>query len=327
MTAQPPSPDESMPPPEELLGLGEPRYSALDVSAKTGLDVEEAKRLWRAMGFVVVPEEDIYFTQGDVDVLTRLVDFMEQGFADIDVVLGTTRTMSQSVARIAEAEADAIRDQLFSYPPLAERLVATEGASAKEAFAALEEFLVYVWRRRLADALNRGDVLALSGPSVDLTVGFADLVGFTRLSREITESELSELIERFEAMAQEATTEFGGRIVKTIGDEVMFVADDCHVAADVALRLMEHSETDEQIDIRIGLAMGELTAHHGDYFGNTVNLASRAARAARPGTALVSEEIAEALDERPGYDTKPIPKRKLKGIGSSQLYVLRRTEP
>lgn len=315
---------ELLPPPEELLKLGRPVYNALEVSAKAGLGVEDAKRLWRAMGFVVVPETETYFTEADVAVLTELAHFMDAGFADFDTVLGTTRTMSQSVARITETEVEAIRHQLLQSPELAMKVLQSEGEVATEAFRSLERFLTYVWRRHLADALQRAQVMEPQGASVQMAIGFADLVGFTRITRRLDQDELEHLIERFEEVAQEAATAVGGRIVKTIGDEVMFVADRVEQAAEVALAIVEESsKSDSEVEVRVGCAIGELISHHGDYFGPTVNLASRAARGALPNSVLVSEAFATSLDGD-GFSVKPVPVRRLKGIGSPQLYVLRR---
>lgn len=318
--------EPELPDPEELLGLGEPIYNALEVSEKSGLGVEDAKRLWRAMGFVVVPETETFFTETDLATLKELAAFMDEGFADFDLVLGTTRAMSQSMGRITEAEVDAFRQQLSSKAELATRVIESDGEVAKQAFGSLERFLVYVWRRHLAHALQRAQVLEPDGASVQMAVGFADLVGFTRLSRHLDQDELERVIEGFEAVAQEAATAVGGRIVKTIGDEVMFVADGADEAADMGLAMIDAcAASQSQVEIRVGLAIGELVPHHGDYFGPTVNLASRAGRAARPNSALVSEDFAQALsDDR--FSTKPIPTRRLKGIGSHQLHVLRRAD-
>ena len=316
--------EAELPSPETLLGLGEPILSAREVAAKAGLDLEDAKRLWRAMGFAVIPETERYFTESDVEVLQELTEFMRAGFADLELVLGITRAMSQSLGRITEAEVEAIRQQLTRSPELAQTVVASEGKVAMEALEALEKFLVYVWRRHLAGALQRAQVLEPRGSAVDMSVGFADLVGFTRLSRQVDEDELQRIIERFETVAQDVATATGGRIVKTIGDEVMFVADEPEQAAELALGMAEGSEwVDDGLEVRVGVALGDLTAHHGDYFGPVVNLASRAARVAHPNAALVSEELAGALGDA-SYELKPIPRRRLKGIGSPQLYVLRR---
>ena len=317
------TPQTEIPEPEELLGLGQPIYNAIEIAEKSGLGVEEAKRLWRAMGFVVVPETQKFFTEADLDTLKELAGFMSDGFADFETVLGTTRTMSQNVGRIAETEVDAIRRSLTQSPKLAMDVLESKGDVAKEAFASLEHFLVYVWRRHLAQALQRAQVLEPQGSAVQMAVGFADLVAFSRISRHLDQDELEGLIERFEAVAQEAATAVGGRIVKTIGDEVMFVADEATDAAEMALAMVDAcSGSESEVEIRVGAAIGELTSHHGDYFGPTVNLASRAARAARPNSVLVGDDFAKQLTD--DFSVKPVPVRRLKGIGSPQLFVLRR---
>jgi adenylate cyclase len=183
--------------------------------------------------------------------------------------------------------------------------------------------MTYVWKRQLVHALQRGQVFEPQAGKEALAVGFADIVGFTRLARELNENEIAALVDGFESKAQDAATETGSRIVKTIGDEVMFVSEAVRGATEMALALTDRKEGD--FEVRVGVAHGELTAHHGDYFGNTVNLASRAAGVALPGTVLISEEIAEGLSDDPGYEIKPIPRRRLKGIGHAQLYVLRRS--
>src|SRR5688500_16438318 len=186
-----------------------------------------------------------------------------------------------------------MRHELGQSPDLALKVLESKGDVAKEAFGSLERFLVYVWRRHLAEALQRAQVLEPQGASVQMAVGFADLVAFSRISRHLDQGELEGLIERFEAVAQEAATAVGGRIVKTIGDEVMFVADEASQAAEMALAMVEAcSRSDAEVEIRVGVATGELISHHGDYFGPTVNLASRAARAARPNSVLVGEDFA-----------------------------------
>jgi adenylate cyclase len=310
---------------EKVIGLGDARYSAVEVTEKAGLDLEQTRRLWRAMGFVIIPDHEIYFTEADLDILMRLTAFMEAGFADLDLVLGVTRVMSQSIARITDAEVDAIRHRLAAVPGLLERIVALSDDQLKDdVVKPLEEFLVYVWRRQLAEALQRASVLTTQGDAASLAIGFADIVGFTRLSRELAENDLTRLIESFEASAQDAATEFGGRIVKTIGDEVMFVSDTARQAAEMSLQLAEAYASDEgPLQVRIGMALGEVIVHHGDYFGLTVNLANRSVGVARPGSVLVSEEFADALGDDARYEIKPIPRRRLKGIGTVQLYVLR----
>ena len=311
-------------PAERLLGLGDPVYTSEEVAAKAGVDLEIARRVWRAIGFVDPPEDAAVFTATDVEVLGILARFLESGLTNLDLVLGMTRVMSQALARVADAEAHAMRDFMARTPGAAD--VSTAVPLAEEVFPALETFLLHVWRRHLAHALIRADVLNPDQPGTELAVGFADLVGFTRLARQIDEAELARIVERFESRSHEVATEVGARVVKTIGDEVMFVAEDPSSAVEFALRLIESLAGDEMdLEVRAGIALGAAVAHRGDYFGPTVNLSSRTARMARPNTLLVSEATARALEQREDLVTKPIPRRKLKGIGPTDLFVVRRS--
>ena len=315
---------------ERVVGLGEPTYTAPEVEQQVGLSPDVTRRVWRAIGFIQPADDEKAFTEADVDALRTLKWFLEAGLADLDLVLGMTRIISQSAARVADAEADAIKEELARGPHLADVVLAdaerTDGAARP--FAALEHFLVHLWKRHLVASLGRVDVLNPGEAHHELAIGFADIVGYTRLSRHIGEAELSRFVESFETAAQDIAVDHGARIVKTIGDEVMFVADDPDAAADTALDLIACDPGDGQtgVELRVGLAHGFLLSHRGDYLGPTVNLANRAAQAAYPNTILVSEEMKESLDRRDDLEVKPIPRRKLKGIGPVDLWVLRRKE-
>ena len=306
---------------EELLGLGKPTYTALELAEKTGISVEDAKRIWRALGFVERPVEEVFFTEQDLSVLQTMADFIRAGIADLDTIVSMTRTFSQSVARIAEAEAEVMRDR-----------VRMEGAaiSPEEAaqilpvlVPALELFLTHAWRRHLEAALSRVQVFDTAAADQVKVIGFADLVGFTRLSLEIDETELSRIVEELEARAQDIISTHGGRVVKMIGDEVMFVATDPGAAATMALELASLEIADSPLSFRGGLAYGPVISQRGDFFGPVVNLARRATSAARSQSILVTEEVRNELAEDPDFYLKEIPTRRLKGIGPTRLWVLR----
>jgi adenylate cyclase len=162
----------------------------------------------------------------------------------------------------------------------------------------LEEFLIYVWRRQLAAATGRVVQAADDEEMVDrrLAVGFADLVGFTRLTRRMEEEELGELVEAFETTAADLVAAHGGRLIKTLGDEVLYAADDASVAAEIALRLIETMANDETMpELRVGIAFGTVTTRMGDVFGTTVNLASRLTSIAPKDAVLVDGAFAEEL--------------------------------
>ena len=175
--------------------------------------------------------------------------------------------------------------------------VASEAGGFLPMFPAVLE---QVWRRHLQVAarrrLLRGDVE--DGPG--LVVGFADLVGFTALAQQVTDAELAEVVDQFERLAYDVVVAGGGRVVKMIGDEVMFLVDDPVCAAEIALGLAEASrDAAELSDVRVGLAVGPVIEREGDAFGATVNLASRATAIAYPGTVVVSPELRELLEDRP----------------------------
>ena len=310
---------------DEVLDLGEPIYSADEVIEAAGVDRELADRLWLAMGFAMLPRDQKAFTEGDRAALEGVAAFERGGFARRDLILAITRVLSQSMARVADAEVGAMREWV-------ERTVgddqdALEAARriAPQVVEYLETFLIHVWRRHVNFAIERQGLLG--GPTDEkvMSVGFADLVGFTQMSRHLDEPELANVIERLESRSQELIADLGGRVVKSLGDEVMFAAEEPTTAAEIGLRLVDECVADEELpELRVGLAHGPVISHRGDYFGATVNLASRAVDAAHPASVLVSADLKDALEGREGFYLKAIAPRRLKGIGPTRLWVLRR---
>ena len=310
---------------EELLDLGEPLYNADEVSEAAGVDVEFADRLWLALGFAFIPRDEKAFTKSDRDALRTLAAFEEAGFADRPLILAIARVMSQSLARIADAEVGAIRDWVGANIGDDEDALVAVRKIAPQIVESLETFLLHVWRRQVSSAIRRQGLLGSEVPEQTVTVGFADLVRFTQLSRHLDEPGLTNVVERLESRSQELIAEHGGRIVKSIGDEVMFAADDPAVAANIGLLLIEASVEDDDLpELRVGLAHGPVVPHRGDLYGATVNLASRIVGIARPSSVLVSAEVKDALQDHEGFELKPIPARRLKGIGVTRIWVARR---
>ena len=152
------------------------------------------------------------------------------------------------------------------------------------------------WPPRCARALSvdRDEFAART-----MAVGFADLVGFTSLTRELDDSRLGALVEGFESMASDVVASVGARLVKTIGDEVLFVADDAATAAEVALNCRAAARARGAPDLRVGLASGTVLSRLGDVYGEPVNIAARLTSIARPGSVLVDRELATLWRRRP----------------------------
>jgi adenylate cyclase len=183
-----------------------------------------------------------------------------------------------------------------------------------------------VWRRHLAAATGR----ALAAGSDELStrlsvVGFADIVGYTTTTRHSDSDALSALLEAFEKDASDTIAAHHGRVVKTVGDEVLFVADSAADAAEIALCLADPGREEQGLPIlRVGLAMGQVLSRFGDVYGSVVNLAARLTALARPGTVLVDKELADALQVNEAYQLRSRRPQAVRGYHHLRSWSLRR---
>lgn len=304
----------------ELLG-GARQYTRREVAERADVTIDHARQLWRALGFADVDDDKRAFTDRDVAALRTVTQLMAQGIIDDETQVAMTRAMGQSLGRLAEWQVSALTtsladpDGVGGGDPL---------EAARELVPVMESLIGYVWRRHLAATAGR--LLALADGEVggSLSVGFADLVGFTSLTRHVDEQELGKLVERFEQVANDVVAEHGGRIIKTVGDEVMFAADSAEVAAEIALNLLDQTAAADLPELRIGLACGPVLARLGDLYGEPVNLASRLTTAARPGSILVDREFAAAVEDDDRYVLRRVPPRPVRGYALLQPLRLRR---
>lgn len=310
---------------EALLGPG--AFTAPEVAREAGVDLALARRLWGALGFPPAEDHERLFTRADVEILRTVGEVGGAQSVDPADLVQLARVIGQSLARVADAQMTAAADRLERMRPEAVSAEVAAGELRDRIVAlvpALEGFIAYVWRRHLLAALRRR-AAAPSAADRTVTVGFADLVGFTALSQALDPRELATVVDRFEAIAYEHVPVRGGRVVKMIGDEVMFAIEDGASAADVAIGLVEAHARDTLLpDVRVGLAEGPTLSWEGDLFGPTVNLASRLVNLARPRTVLVAPELGETLRGDPRFELRRLRAVKLKGIGRTRPWALRR---
>lgn len=305
----------------EALVLGaEPRYDTDGFEAAAGIDIARARLYWRALGFSDADPGESPYTDTDVAALQRAVALVEEGGIEEGYVLALTRAMGQTLARLADWQVDIAVDRLQAEgrPLDAERARDRLEAS----LPALERLVVHAWRRHLLAAVGRvldADQDGLA--TVSLTVGFADLVDFTALARRQTEDELGELVERFESWASELVVGLGGRLVKTMGDEVLFAAVEPEIGIEAALRLAE-GLGDGFPAIRVGVASGRVLHRMGDVFGTPVNLASRLTAFADPHTVLSDAATAAVGGLLPGVTAVPLTVRPVRGLGVVEPWLL-----
>ena len=312
---------------ERLLLDGPRRYTRLQVAEMSGMAPERTQRLWRALGFPDAADDDPAFTDADIKALNVLSTLIDSGFVGPGTEASIARAMGQSLSRLADWQTDMLADALTREAVSG----SGHGATAEEAVAAarallprLREVQDYVWRRHLAANADR--LLAAVGPGDrrELAVGFADLVGYTSRSRGMGGRELGAMIEDFESTAAEVIARHSGRVVKTVGDGVLFTAGTGVAAVEIGLQLPEAWGADDRPPLRTGVAFGPVLTRLGDIYSPVVNLASRLTSLARPSTVLVDRELAQQLRGNPAYRVRPLKRVSVRGYDHLQPWLVRR---
>jgi adenylate cyclase len=314
----------------ERVILGEPpELTSAEVAAAAGVTLEEARRLWRALGFPDAGEQAA-FSSADLAALSTLIGTVEAGAIDFDTAVRITRAVGQTMARLADW-------QVATLAPRVEELEVGEEATgsrigsalrlADQVSAPFERLLIYSWRRHLAAAVGRIEALGAADEDLytsQVTVGFADLVSFTALSNEIDENRLADMVEVFESRCADVVAGRHGRVIKTLGDSVLFVSEDAVQALHIALDITRVIGGDSRLpDVRLGLATGSVIMRLGDVFGPPVNMAARLTGVARRNRVIVDHATAERLppDE---FDTRALTARPVRGFGLVEPVAVRR---
>lgn len=295
---------------------GRDEFSLRDIAERTGADLDAITKIWRALGFVDPGPDEGVACEADLAAIATTVDLAN--VMGMPAALGICRVVAASLARISDAMASAVRGQI---PDLALNVAGSEVATAR-AFGAVAQFvprtgqaLDALFRHHLENArmnwerTDSGDLAAAGG--VRLGVGFADLSGFTGLTEGLSLPELSNLLTAFEEVANEIVREQHGRVVKYIGDAVMYVTPDAVAAVRVAQGLLSAARI-RGMQARAGVAAGVVLSLEGDYFGPVVNLAARLTAMAEADQVLVTAAVAAQLDGEVATD--PLGAREVRGF-------------
>jgi adenylate cyclase len=295
---------------EHLLG-DRPTLTGPDIAAAVGISMDQARQRWRSLGFTAVDDDEVRFTDADLEAMKLTQRLHDLGMVTDDDEAALIRTLGRSFARLAEWQLSLLGRELDPTALSGEELRAV----VTEVLPVIEKVQTYIWRRHLLNAAARL-LLAPEGDEGETyaAIGFADIVGYTRQTRTLKQDALARLVEHFEARSLAIVTAYGGRIIKTIGDEILFAADRPEDAARIALDLVEESRRDEDFpQLRAGLAWGPVLHRLGDVFGPTVNLAARLTSVARPGRALTDKEMAEALGDHGEFKLRRMRRTAVKG--------------
>ena len=284
---------------DRVIRPGRDIFTLAEVAEQIGGPLEEVQAVWRAFGLVLGDPDQQVASVADVDMLRTAVGMMS--FLGREATLGLARVMGSSMARVGDAASTSVRGQMPSMSVAvsgSELETARAFAGIAGAVPALGRVLDTLFRHHLENArmhferTDSWDVVGEGG--IRVGVGFTDLCGFTGLTQQLSMDSLSQLLSRFEEVATDVVNDHGGRLVKFIGDAVMFVAVDAPTAVTIAEALVEAAR-ERGLTARGGVTVGTALALDGDYFGPIVNLAARLVALAEPGTVLVSDEVAERV--------------------------------
>jgi adenylate cyclase len=303
-----------------LLGPGE-RFTQAEAAARAGIPMEAWARIWRAAGLPDPGPDARVCTEEDVEMLRTFEAGAE--LLGEDVVMQVARVIGSSMARVADAAIAAFVVNVAA-PSLED-----DPGGLTLARANTEAITLLRQASGAMDVIFRRHVELLQRPLIpgdqttqQLAVGFVDLVGSTALAQQLSINELGAALAEFDELASDVVVAAGGRVVKLIGDEVMFVVADPSAACEIALALATCLADHPRLPpVRGGVTFGPVLSRDGDHFGPVVNLAARVVKLAAPGAVLVSADVRDAADR---YRFTPIGARELKGFDETvALFELR----
>ena len=306
-------------------------HTAREIERETGLPAKTMTRIRRLHGLPEPELDDAVFTDDDVEAARSAKLFLDAGFEE-ERVAEITRVLGEGMARLAATIVAAFVDTFLKAGDTEEDVADRFATLAEQLTPAMSPILTAAFTAHLRDTVERGmlgreerETGDIAG-SQELAVCFADLVGFTRLGGQVEVQELGTVAGRLSALAV-SVTESPVRLIKTIGDAAMFVSPEPGPLVRVALALVEGAEEHDLPSVRAGIALGPALQRAGDYYGNSVNLASRVTGIARPGSVLCTKEVRDAAGDD-GLQWSSAGRFRLKGVSApTPLFRPRRADP
>ena len=286
------------------------RLTPREAAAAAGVSRLSAQKLFRALGYADAEDEPA-LGETELQVLRIASRLVRDGTLDERTVLDLARAVGRSLDRLATWQVETLAERVGGDRDTTQALL-------RRVSPDLEALLGLVWRRLADDAVDR--VLVPAGEVFERAVGFADVVGWTQVVQSLDERELAALVRRFGDVAGDAVADHGGRVIKTVGDEVMFSARSAEDASRIALDLSTAFAEDPLVPgVRIGFSYGQVVARLGDLFGTTVNLAARVSRLADAGDVLTDAATAGLLTGSSGLRLRTLGPRQVRGVGAVAL--------
>lgn len=293
------------------------------------VSVEEARDFWLSLGLPVgeEPESDRQmFTDFDVEAMASSADLAREFGLSEFTVRSLIKALGYTCDRLSLWQMEALVEdaaERYELDDVSARLVVLDQLGSL--VTVLEKQLVHAWRRQMAAIAGRyavefgqaalGDGKTNALPLVR-SIGFADMVEYTARTANLGSHELAELVHRFETTVRRVVISAGGRVVKIIGDAVMFVADFAQTGAAIALGLADAMRADPQLpDVRVSVCYGRILSRFGDVFGPPANIAARLNEMAGPAQVLTDAAMAAALEHDGRFAFQHLEARDLIGVG------------
>jgi adenylate cyclase len=313
--------------------LGAERYTPREVAERVGISVEEGLRFRQALGLSRPGPDERVLTDGDVAALQRLKEFQAAGLPE-DGLFEVARVLGEALSRVAATVRLLVREA-FLTPGIGERELSARYAAVAQGlspqlFAVMQQIFDMHLRDQLRnDAIGRAEIAHGRMPgATQVTVAFADLVGFTKLGERVPAEELGAVAARLLELTTAAACP-PVRLIKTIGDAAMLVSPEPAPLLEAVLELVmaANMEAEDFPRLRAGVATGPALHRAGDWYGAPVNLASRITDIGRPASVVVDEATQTALGGDQRWRWSPLSPRRLKGVdGTVRLFRARRAE-
>ena len=302
---------------ERVVG-GEPRYSARDIAERAGISLDTLVRLRRAHGLPVPDPDAVVFGEVDLEAAEQVPLFAQAGISE-DQMIAVTRVIGRGLSHSAEAMRALVLELVLepgaSELDLAERYARRVEALMPMVGPMMEQMLLLHLRHMVrTEAISAAERAAGALPGArQVSVAFADLVGFTRLGEEVPPDELGRVADRLASLTAEVVAP-PVRLVKTIGDAVMLVSPEPAALVGSALELIAASDEEGERfpQLRVGIDSGSALSRAGDWYGRPVNVASRVTGIARAGSVLATRDVRDAAAER--FRWSSAGPRSLKGL-------------
>lgn len=294
-----------------------------ELAAEVGLPFETLQAIVTAFGFSP-PEPGNVVVEAERPITLLMAETIRRGVIDEPAAVRLASVYVESLRRLAAAESEVYHagvempllrsgagerrsmemasEMGVEFMPLLDRAV----------FAAYRRQQELVWTEHqiehIEQAVGSAGISLPAGPPPAMS--FVDLSGYTRLTEERGDHAAASVAGRLTDIVQDSRRRYRGEVVKWVGDGVMFRFRDPAGAVASALELTRDVPAAGLPPTHVGVAAGPVIQQGGDYYGRTVNLASRISDRAAAGQVLVNELVVE---------TTSIPDVRFDSIGAVEL--------